>query len=246
MVGRAPAVLTAARLAALLAVIALYTAGAGLLWNASLWWDVAWLVLVLFPATFAVAWLALPYARVEGVALLLVAVALGAAAFALRAADADVLFNLAKLLALTAVGFWFLQYFETPAWVAIIAAIVPVVDALSVWRGPTEYVVEEEPDVFEGVAVAFRLPGEDDAAHIGPPDILFFALFLAATVRFGLRPRATWLAMTGLLGLTIVLAVWTGEPGLPALPALSLGFFLANADVLWRRLVKRSAGPGQT
>jgi hypothetical protein len=227
------------RLAALLAALAVYTAAAGSLWDASLWWDVAWLALVLFPATLAVPWLALPYARVEGSGLLLVAIALGAAALALRAADADVLFNLAKLLALTAVGFWFLQYFESPSWVAAVAAIVPWVDALSVWRGPTEYVVDERPGAFESVSVAFRVPGEDDAAHVGPPDILFFALFLAAAVRFGLRPRLTWLLMTGLLGATIVLAVWTETPGLPALPALSVGFLLANADVFWRRLVKR-------
>ena len=60
----------------------------------------------------------------------------------------------------------------------LIAVIMPWVDALSVWRGPTNYVVSEKPGLFERISVAFRLPGENGTANIGPPDILFFALFL--------------------------------------------------------------------
>ena len=61
----------------------------------------------------------------------------------------------------------------------LVAAIIPWVDAISVWRGPTEYVVEERPSLFENVSIAFRVPGEDGTANLGPPDILFFSLFLA-------------------------------------------------------------------
>ena len=63
----------------------------------------------------------------------------------------------------------------------------PVGRRVSVWRGPTDYVVSEQPGVFEDVSFAFRVPGEDGSANLGPPDILFFALFLAAADRFGLR-----------------------------------------------------------
>jgi hypothetical protein len=101
-------------------------------------------------------------------------------------------------------------------------------------RGPTEYVVREQPGFFEEIAFAFRVPGEDAFAHLGPPDIVFFALFLAAAARFGLRAGWTWAAMTGLLGLTLVLTVWVDVAGLPALPAVALGFLLPNADLLWR------------
>ena len=55
------------------------------------------------------------------------------------------------------------------------------------WRGPTEYVVEQQPQVFDEVSIAFRVPGENSTANLGPPDILFFSLFLAAADRFGLR-----------------------------------------------------------
>ena len=226
-----------AALGGLTAALALYTAGAGRLWQGGLGADVAFLALVLIPGTLLVTWLALPLALRRG--LLPLALALGVLALVLRAAELDVFFNLAKLSAFIAIGFWFLTYFETVAWAALVAVVVPWVDAISVWRGPTEYVVEEQPGVFEDVSVAFRVPGEDASANLGPPDILFFALFLAAAERFGLRVAATFLSMVALLGLTLVLTAYTDVSGLPALPAICLGFLLPNADLLWRALRER-------
>ena len=163
-----------------------------------------------------------------------------------RLAELDVLFNLAKLFALTALGFWFLSYFETLAWAVLIALLIPWVDAVSVWRGPTDYVVSEQPGIFEEVSIAFRIPGEpaNASANLGPPDILFFALFLAAAERFGLRVAWTWLGMTGLLGATLVLTVTTDVAGLPALPAICFGFLLPNADLIWHALRRRGARAG--
>ena len=86
----------------------------------------------------------------------------------LRLAELDVAFNLAKLFALVVLGFWFLSYFETVAWVVLIAAIIPWVDAFSVWRGPTEYVVSEQPGVFEDLSIAFRVPGEEGSRESRP------------------------------------------------------------------------------
>ncbi len=234
MVARAAAVLDprSLALAALVAALALYTAAAGRLWDGGLDADVAFLALVLIPATLAVVWLALPLARRPR--LLFAAAVLAVMAVALALTGLDVLFNLAKLSVFMVLGFWFLTYFETVAWAVLVAVIIPWVDALSVWRGPTEYVVEEQPSVFEDVSVAFRVPGEESSANLGPPDILFFALFLSAADRFGLRVTATWLSMTVLLGLTLVATAYTEVAGLPALPAICLGFLLPNADRLWR------------
>jgi hypothetical protein len=117
----------------------------------------------------------------------------------------------------------------------IVAAIIPWVDAYSVWRGPTNVVVNEHPGVFDRIAVAFREPGTDGAARLGPPDVIFFAIFLAAAERFRLRPAATFLSMLACLALTLVFAAVFDVSGLPALPAVSLGFVLPNADILWRR-----------
>ena len=66
--------------------------------------------------------------------------------------------------------------------------------------------------------------------------MIFFALFLATAAAYRLRAGATWLAMTGLLSLTLVLTVTFDLAGLPALPAVCLGFLLPNADLLWRLL----------
>jgi hypothetical protein len=232
-----------AALAAATAGLALYTAGADRLWSAGLWPDLAFLTLVLFPLTLGLIWLLLPLrAHPATLPAGLVCVVL---AVLFHLLELDVLNNLAKLFALVLLGFWFLSWFENVMWAALIAVIIPWVDAVSVWRGPTEYVVEEQPQIFDKVSVAFRIPGEDSTANLGPPDILFFALFLAAADRFGLRVAWTWLGMTALLGATLVLAATTDVAGLPALPAICLGFLLPNADLLWAALRRHGRAPAR-
>ena len=242
MVRRAAAVLEPPRalaFAGLAAGFAAYSAAASRLWDAGLWPDVLFLSLVLFPASLALVWLALPLLGRRG--LLAAGLGLIGLAVLLRLAELDVFFNLAKLVALILLGFWFLSYFETVAWALLVAVIIPWVDAISVWRGPTDYVVSEQPSVFENLSISYRVPGEDGTANLGPPDILFFALFLGAAHRWGLRVAWTWLAMTALLGATLVLTATTDVDGLPALPAICLGFLLPNADLLWREVRRAPA-----
>lgn len=234
--GGAPALLSRARaagLVALLAGLAGWEALAGSLPDLPNAWDVALVACLLIPATFATVWLALPLAAARG--LLPVALAFVALAVALELAGASALFNVAKLAALALLGFWFLELFQALSWVVAVAVLVPWVDAISVWRGPTDYVVSEQPGLFDRISIAFGIPGEQASANLGPPDVLFFALFLATAERFALRPGWTWLGMAGLLALTLVLAASLDVAGLPALPAVGLGFLLPNADLLWRR-----------
>jgi hypothetical protein len=226
--------------AALAAGLAAYYAESERLWNASLWWDVAWLTLVLLPAVFGVVWFLLPFWRAHGLAL--VAVAFAVLTVLLSLADLGALANFSKLVTMTLIGFWFLTFFESVLWVALVASVIPLVDALSVWRGPTRHIVDKQPEVFTTLSFAFRIPGERPTANLGLPDLLFFALFLAASVRFGLRPAWTWLAMTASFGLTIVLTVAFDVIGLPALPLLSLAFLIVNADLLWRAIKRRDWG----
>ena len=204
------------------------------LWQASVWWDVAWLAFVLIPAVFGLVLLALPLRDAPG--LLPVGLSFAALAVVLTIADADVFANFARLGACTFIGWWFLGYFEAVSWVVLVAAIIPWVDADSVWRGPTKEIVEHHENVFTVLSFAFPVPGEHAAANLGVPDLLFFALFLAAAARFGLRIYATWVCLVASLGLTIAATVWWDLNGLPALPGLALGFLVPNADLLWRRL----------
>jgi hypothetical protein len=238
----------AAALLGLAAGLGVYYAVHERLWSASDWWDVAFLGLVLIPACFTLVWIGLPLRTRRG--LLPVAAAIGVLALAFHLADWHTGENFAKLAGVTLLGFWFLSYFETVAWVVLVAAIIPVVDAYSVARGPTKVIVEHHEQVFTNLSFAFPIPGESSAANLGLPDLLFFALFLAAAARFALRPGWTWLAMVASFGGTIALAVSGALErvfslgGLPALPLLSIAFLIVNADLLWRRLRPRHEPPG--
>ena len=235
MVGGASSVLSARRAAALAVVVAVlvaWDAGAGALPDLGHWPDVLVIALLVMPVTFSIPWLALPAAASRWIPH--VAAALVALSFLLYLAGFGALFNVSKLLALTAIGFWFMSVFEALSWVVLIALIIPWVDVISVWRGPTDYIVSEQPSLFDRVSIAFRLPGEEGSANIGPPDILFFSLFLAAAARFELRLHLTWISMVGLLSLTLISTDVFDLAGLPALPAIALGFLLPNADLLWK------------
>jgi hypothetical protein len=235
-------VLSRGRVAALVVLLA-----AGVAWDAvaphldpvGLWWTVAIIAAGVLPATLGLIYLALPlwsHRRLVAIGLVVLLVV----AVVTWRTDAHLASNFAKLGAYTCAGWLFLSLFEELSWVVIVAAIIPFVDAFSVAAGPTNDIVNHHPAVYSAVAVAFVAPG-GIAAGLGPPDILFFALFLATTVRWRLRPGWTWLAMTGMYSLTLVLANATNVNGLPALPFLSVGFLLANCDLLWRRLRPRRA-----
>jgi hypothetical protein len=198
---------------------------------------------VVMPAVLAGAWLGLPLARSRR--LLPLALAAAALAVGLSQFDDPVFANLAKYVAVTVVGWLFLTIFEALSWVVVVALIIPGIDTFSVFHGPTKAITTHHPAVFSTLSVAFVTPG-GGAARIGFPDVMFFAVFLAASLRFGLRTHATWLCMSAALGLTLILTgVWSAGGGLPALPAISLGFLLPNADLIWRRLV-RSPQPAST
>jgi hypothetical protein len=229
-------VVRAAAVLALLVGLATYYAVAEELPGLSDWGDVAFLALVLIPAAFLLVWLALP-ARDEGpVSLAAAALALGAVTALLEVVGLEVAANFTKMAAVVAAGWWFLAFFESVAWVLLVAVLIIPVDIVSVFRGPTKVIVEEQPEVFSALSIAFPTPGDPNSAQLGLPDVLFFSLFLGAAARFGLRVLPTWLAMTLSFGATLALAVWWEEAGLPALPLLSGAFALVNADLLWREL----------
>lgn len=194
------------------------------------WWEVALLACVLIPAVFSFDLIVLPLSKAKG--LFPLSVSLGVLAVLATLAHLEVLANFAKLAAVTFFAFWFLRFFEELVLLVIVALIIPWVDAYSVFRGPTGHIVSKHPHVFTNLSFAFPLP-DGQTARLGLPDLLFFALFLAAAYRFRLRVGWTWFAMVAFLGATVALAQWTTLSGLPALPAISLGFLLPNVDLLW-------------
>jgi len=223
----------AAALLAIAAALGAYYATSTVLWHATVAWDVAWLGLVLIPTVFLLVLLALPLWNARG--LLPVGVAVALLAVVCDLARLDVVGDFAKLAAMTLLAWWFLTLFEDVSWAVIVALVIPWVDAYSVWRGPTRHIVEKRVEVFDALSFAFPTPGAG-AALLGLPDLLFYALFLAASVRWRLRVRLTWICMTLSFGATMALAIWGDVDGLPALPLLSVGFLAPNADLLWRQV----------
>jgi hypothetical protein len=225
------------RVAALLALSALvgaYYGAVPYLPSPGLWWEVAWLSLVVIPAVCALALIVLPLSRLPVRRLGLVALCFLGLALLVSLFGLHQLANFGKLGAMTFGAWAFLWFFEELSWVVLVACVVPWVDAYSVWRGPTKAIVNHHASVFS--AFSFTFPVPDGNTHLGLPDLFFFALFLAAALRFGLRVVPTWIALSLSFGATMSLAIWWQLNGLPALPLLAVGFLGPNADLLWRRL----------
>jgi hypothetical protein len=220
--------------AALAAALGVYYGISSSLWDASLWWDVSFLAFALMPAVFGLVWLVLPAFGQRW--LPRAAAALIVLAVATTAAGAAGVADFAKLAAATAVAFVLLDFLDDLPLTVLIAAIIPWVDAWSVWRGPTHVIVSHRRHIFTTFSFAFPIPGEHSSANLGLPDLLFFAFFLAACARFRLRAGPAWTAMTASLGATLAIAVWLDLGGMPALPGISIAFLGANGDLLWRRI----------
>jgi hypothetical protein len=222
------------RAAALLAVgtaLGVYDAVAHKLPDVPLGAEVAILGGLIIPLTFAMPWLALPAWRSRYV--LPVALLLAGLAVLLELLDLDIAANYVKFAAVTGLGWFFLRFFEEVSWVVLVALLIIPIDVYSVARGPTKTILEDQPQVFDQLSIAFPVPGEDISAQLGLPDVLFFALFLGAALRFGLRVGATWVVCALSFGATLAIAAYADVAGLPALPLLAGGFVLANADLLW-------------
>jgi hypothetical protein len=230
---------------AVLTALSVYYAVSGSLPNVSTWADVVVVGLGIIPAFFLLTLLALPLWRAAEPRLLgFAAVSLVLLTIMLEYGGLDVAANFVKFAAVTAAGWWFLTFFEAVSWVLLVALLIVPVDIYSVFRGPTKVIVEQQPQVFDALSIAFPLPGEQNSAQLGLPDVLFFALFLAATVTFSLRTLPTWAAMTLSFGVTLAIAVAAEIGGLPALPLLSAAFVLVNVELIWRGLRGgRPAGP---
>jgi len=241
VVGRATAVLSprGAAFVALAVVVGVYYGSHQYWFGLSLWRAIAFLAFLVIPAVFGLVYLALPLWRSPPGRLLGAAAGFGVAAVLLQSAGAGPVANFAKLGAMTFLAWAFLRFFEELSWVVLVAFIVPWVDSYSVWRGPTSKLVKTQ--AFDILSFTFVVPGQSGGAKLGLPDLLFFALYLGAAARWGLRVGWTWVCLTASIGATMAIATWWDVGGLPALPLLSLGFLLPNADLLWRAVRDRSA-----
>ncbi len=150
--------------------------------------------------------------------------------------------NVAKVVAGAALGLWIAEELERLSWVVIVAGVSAAVDIVSVAAGPTKILLDKGPAVIGYFTVAATWLGysyEEAYTGLGVSDVIFFALYLGAAQRFGLRARVSAVAMIGSFLATIAAAMWW--TALPALPLLSAALVGVNADLLWRRLRRAPA-----
>jgi hypothetical protein len=147
--------------------------------------------------------------------------------------------NLAKIAAAAALGLWIAEELERLSWVVVVAAVSAAVDVVSVAAGPTKAIIGKGPVVVGYFTVAITWAGysyDEAFSGLGISDVIFFALYLGAARRFGLRTGWSAVAMVASFLVTIAMAMWW--TALPALPLLSAAFLAVNADLLvgrWRR-----------
>lgn len=145
--------------------------------------------------------------------------------------------NVGKVLFATAAGLLLAGALERASWIVLIAVVVTVTDVVSVYFGPTKVLIAQGPRVIGAFTVALAWPGyrpQEAYTALGVADFIFFALYLGAARRFGLRAGWTAVAMTASFALSIAAGFWL--TAVPALPLLSAAVLLVNADLLWARL----------
>jgi hypothetical protein len=188
-------------------------------------------------------------ARLSTKTMLIVA-GVGLACAALGTAlDVVALSDLGKIAFGAGVGYWLgttlTELTDDLRVIVVLALAAGVFDAASVFlpQGPTHLLLTKAPQTVTYFVVAFPTMGyavRDAYSGLGTTDVLFFTLYLAAAVGFGLRVRLTLVAMVASFVGTVAIALYSRA--LPALPLLSLGFLLPNVDLIARRWTPPSAG----
>ncbi len=100
--------------------------------------------------------------------------------------------NVAKIVFAASLGIWVAQELEQVSWVVLVALISAVVDVASVFAGPTKAILAKGPVVVGYFTVAVTWLGytyNEAFTALGVSDMIFFALYLGAARRFGLRAR---------------------------------------------------------
>ena len=160
MVGRATSVLRVrlALAAVFLALLALYYSISEYLPNLSRLGDVIWVDFALTALIFAPVYLALGlrnrYSAIVG------AIVAAAVAIALHLSGEALAASIPKLATAALVGFIFLRFCDRVWLLVAIALLAPVMDTVSVWRGPTNKILTQAPQVFDVFSVASPIPGE--------------------------------------------------------------------------------------
>jgi hypothetical protein len=108
-------------------------------------------------------------------------------------------------------------------------------DVFSVTAGPTELLARDSSRAGDFLSLYLPAWGGGRAGALGVADLVFVGFFASSAWRFGLRRRATAVALLAALPVSLALQLGTGG-AFPVLPVLAAGLLLPNLDLLPRLL----------
>lgn len=153
------------------------------------------------------------------------------AVFGYHAKGSRAVTSLLIIIGSSAMGLLVSLILRHPNIILPVAVFSAMVDIWTVFLGPTGKAVANAPHVVQAVSVALPDPGQGYApiSFIGPADVIFFAMFMAAIYRLKMEPvRTFWIAFPLLtLGMASVIQ-FSGTPGLPALILIGAAVIIGN------------------
>ena len=147
--------------------------------------------------------------------------------------------NFFRVVAAASLGVSLARHVKSVWVVVLIVAVAIASDLVSVFAGPTKTLIKEDSPSLDVLLLVFPTFGSALGFGLGVSDLIFVALFTAASRYLNLRYFATLLCVC----LGAFLALSAGlllERPLPALPFIAVAFVLANADLILTLLAKRS------
>jgi hypothetical protein len=185
--------------------------------------------------------LALLPARDSPALLALVVLGAGLLAGAFTVAEAIPLADLFKALFAGSLGLVLAALLAEPVVVVAVPLFVAGLDVLSVTAGPTRVLTRDGSAAGEFLTLYLPAIGGGRAGVLGVADLVFVGFFAAGAWRFGLRRRATAIALLAALPATVLVQLATGGT-VPALPTLAAALLVPNLDLLPRLLGREGGG----
>jgi hypothetical protein len=142
-----------------------------------------------------------------------------------------------RVLAAASLGVSLARYVNSVGLVVLVAAVAVASDLVSVFAGPTKTLVKEGSPALDFLLLVFPTFGSVPGFGLGVSDLIFLALFAAASRSLNLRYRATLLCVCFGAFLALCAGLLLERP-LPALPFIAIAFVLANADLILILLAK--------
>lgn len=170
-------------------------------------------------------------ARDEAFGLALLALGAGLVAAGATEAGSIPVADVTKALFAAALGMLLAWALDEPAVVVAVPLFVAGIDIASVADGPSELLARDSSRAGEFLSVYLPAWGGGRAGVLGLADLVFLAFFAASAWRFGLRRRATGIALMLALPATVVIQLEL-DVTVPVLPVLAAALLLPNLDLL--------------